>query len=192
MRVSPDHNFIIMKRNVFAFCLIFVLALCALAQQSAPASQTPPDAQAKNQPTDNAAINAALKAYVEAYGKRSIDGLVAVWPDLANQKKEYKRVKQHFQDQKISNEKVSLDSCEAQAVKDEAMATCQQTEEFVRTETETTYGGDAMMASPAQRPPPTTQNLKHNEKRTKTVWIKLNKDGETWKIVSVSDKKQSL
>lgn len=181
-----------MKRYVFAFCLIPALALCALAQQSAPAAQAPAGNQAKNQPTDNAGINAALMAYVNAYGKRSIDDLVAVWPDLANQKKEYKKVKQHFEDQKVSNEKVSLDSCEAQAVKDQAMATCQQTEEFVRTETETTYGGDAMMASPAQRPPPVTQDLKHNEKKTKTVWIKLNKDGGTWRIVSVSDKKQSL
>jgi hypothetical protein len=181
-----------MKHHVLAFCMILVFAVCALAQESAPASQAPAGNQAKNQPTNNASINATLNAYVNAYGKRSIDDLVAVWPDLANQKKEYKRVKEHFSDQRVSNEKLSLDSCEAQAVKDQAMATCQQTEEFVRTDTETTYGGDAMMASPAQRPPPVTQNLKHNEKRTKTVWIKLNKDGGAWKIVSVSDKKQSL
>lgn len=178
-----------MKHHFLAFSLILALAVCALAEESAPAAA---GIQSKNQRTDNAGVNTALGAYVNAYGKRSMDDLVAVWPDLANQKKEYKKIKEHFADQKVSNEKLTLDSCEAQAVKDQAMATCQQTEEFVRTETETTYGGDAMMASPAQRPPPVTQDLRHNQKKTKTVWIKLNKDGGTWKIVSVSDKKQSL
>jgi len=181
-----------MKHHFFAFCLILALAVCALAQGSAPASQAPASPPDRAQSANNAAINAALNAYVNAYGKRSIDDLVAVWPDLANQKKEYRKIKEHFADAKVSNEKLSLNSCETQAVKDQAMATCEQTEEFVKTETETTYGGDAMMASPAQRPPPVKQDLKHNMKKSETVWVKLHKDGDTWKIVSVSNKKQSL
>ncbi|HTZ94876.1 MAG TPA: hypothetical protein VMB18_00665 [Terriglobales bacterium] len=181
-----------MKHNFFAFCLILALALSALAQDSAPASQAPATSPDRTQTADNAGVNALLKSYVNAYTNRSIDDLVAVWPDLQNQKKEYRKISEHFKDSKISKEKLSLDQCETQAVKDQAMATCQQTEEYVKTETQTSYGGDAMMASPAQRPPPTQQDLKHNVKKTQTVWVKMQKQGDTWKIVSVSDKKQTL
>lgn len=179
-----------MKSHFLAFCLILALAVSALAQGSAPTSQA--SSTDRNQTADNAGVNTLLKAYVNAYANRSIDDLVAVWPDLQNQKKEYKKVKDHFKDPKISNEKLSLDKCETQAVQNQAMATCEQTEEYVKTETDTSYGGDAMMASPAQRPPPTTQDLKHNIKKTQTIWVKMQKQGDTWKIVSVSDKKQTL
>lgn len=179
-----------MKSHFFALCLILALGVSAIAQDSAPASQAPtPD---RTQAVDNAGINALLKAYVDAYTNRSVDQLTAVWPDLQNQKKDYKKISEHFKDTKVSKEKLSLDQCETQAVKDQAMATCQQTEEYVKTETQTSYGGDAMMASPAQRPPPTSQDMKHNVKKTQTVWVKMQKQGDTWKIVSVSDKKQTL
>lgn len=181
-----------MKHNLFAFCLVLGLVGCTLAQGSAPASQAPAGTQAAAQSPDQAAINATLKAYVNAYGSRSINDIVAVWPDLQNDKKEYKKLKEHFTDTKVSNDRVSLNSCDTQVVKDDAVVKCERTEEFVKTETNTSYGGDAMMASPAQRPPPTQQDLKHNVKKSGTVWMKLHKDGDSWKIVSVSEKPQSL
>lgn len=192
MTILPAQTTILvtMKSHFFALCLILALGVSAIAQDSAPASQAPtPD---RTQAVDNAGINALLKAYVDAYTNRSVDQLMAVWPDLQNQKKDYKKISEHFKDTKVSKEKLSLDQCETQAVKDQAMATCQQTEEYVKTETQTSYGGDAMMASPAQRPPPTSQDMKHNVKKTQTVWVKMLKQGDTWKIVSVSDKKQTL
>jgi len=195
LTIAPAQTTILvtMKQHLLAFCLILALAVTALAQGSAPASQAPASASDRAQSAaDNAGTNALLKAYVNAYANRNIDDLVAVWPDLQNQKKEYKKIKEHFKDPKVSNEKLSLDKCETQAIQNQAMATCEQTEEYVKTETETSSGGDAMMASPAQRPPPTTQDLKHNMKKTQTVWVKMHKDGDTWKIVSVSDKKQAL
>jgi hypothetical protein len=174
-----------MKHNFLAFCLVLALAGCALAQESAP-SQAP--AQAGAQSADSAGINATLKAYVEAYGRKSIDDLVAVWPDLPNEKKDYKKIKQHFADTGVSNEKVSLDSCDSKITGMDAVAKCDRSEEFVKTETDTTYGGDATMASPAQRPPPTNQQLKRPVKKTAPAWFKLHKNGDNWQIVSVSDK----
>ena len=110
---------------------------------------------------------------------------------MQNEKKEYKKIKEHFTDTKVSHEQVNLNACETQAVKDDAVAKCERTEEFVKTEIETSYGGDATMASPAQRPTPTNTENRRPVKKTGTVWVKLHKDGDTWKIVSVSDKPQS-
>ena len=45
---------------------------------------------------------------------------------------------------------------------------------------------------PAQRPPPSDQEMKHNVKKNGTVWMKLHKDGDNWKIVAVSDKQLSM
>jgi hypothetical protein len=182
-----------MKTRIFAASLLLALAGCVFAQESNPSSPNSNSAaQGTAQSPDRAAIDETLKSYVNAYGKRSVDDLVAVWPDLANQKKEYKKIKEHFADSTISNDKVSLGSCETQAMKEDAVVKCERTEEYVKTESNTTYGGDAMMASPAQRPPPTQETTKRPIKKSGPVWVKLHKDGDGWKIVSVSDKPQTL
>lgn len=181
-----------MKYHFFALFLILALTVCAFAQESAPASQVPPGVAANAQTPDQAAINATLKAYVDAYGTRNIDNLVAIWPDLPNQKKDYKKIKEHFTDSKISHDKVSLNGCETQAMKSDVVVKCERIEEYIKTEEETSYFGDAMMASPAQRPPPNPRQEKHTEKKHGNVWVKLHKDGDSWKIVSVSEKPLSL
>ena len=180
-----------MKPHFFAFCLILALAVSALAQESAPASQAPPGTQAAASP-EQAAIDATLKAYVTANDRRSIDDLVAVWPDLPNQKKDYKKIKEFFSDGSISNPKTTIQPLEIQATKDDAIAKCERTQEFVKTHVHTDFAGDAMMSNPAQRPPPQQQQTKENKKKTETVWIKLHKNGDDWKIVSISDKPQSM
>jgi hypothetical protein len=174
-----------MKPKFFAFVLILALAGFAFAQGSASSTPAP---QAANPSPDDAAINSTLNTYVNAYMNKSIDQLVAIWPDLPNQKKDYKKIKEHLSDPRTSHEKVTLTSCDTKISQAAAVTKCERAEEWVRTETQTNYGGDAMMASPAQRPPPTTQDLKHQEKKSGTVWIKLQKNGDNWQIASVSDK----
>ena len=181
-----------MKANLLAFCLALALTGCALAQDAAPASTTPAGTQAAAQLPEQAGINTTLKAYANAYGSRNINDLVAVWPDLPNQKKDYKKIKEHLTDTKVSHDSVTFSSCETQVMKDNAVTKCDRTEEYIKTEMNTTYSGDAMMASPAQRPPPTTQEKKTPVKKTETVWVKLHKNGDNWQIVSVSDKPQTL
>lgn len=181
-----------MKYHFFALFLILALTVCTFAQESAPASQVSPGVAANSQTPDQAAINSTLKAYVDAYGTRNIDNLVAIWPDLPNQKKDYKKIKDHFTDSKISHDKVSLNGCETQAMKSDAVVKCERTEEYVKTEQQTQFSGDAMMSNPAQRPPPSQREEKHTEKKHGNVWMKLHKDGDNWKIVAVSEKPLSL
>ena len=181
-----------MKLRIVGSCLILLVCSGAFAQQAAPASVPATGSEAAAPSPEQAGIDATLKAYVNAYGSRQIDDLVAVWPELQNEKKEYKKIKAHLTDTQISNDRVSLNSCKTQIVKADAVVQCDRTEEFIKTETQTSYGGDAMMASPAQRPPPSDQELKHNIKKSGMVWMKLHEDGGKWKIVSVSEKPLSM
>src|SRR5580700_9191335 len=177
---------------ILLIALGFLSPGSALAQAAAtagvvslmlPSAASPP---AVSQTPDHAQIDATLKAYVDAYGRRNMDDLVAVWPDLVNQKKEYKKIKDFFEDHEISDEKVTLDSCEAQIRKNDAITKCERTEKFIRTYTETQWLGDAMMASPAQRPPPWQVERKSPVKKSKEAWVRLHKNGSNWQIVSVS------
>jgi len=179
-----------MKHNIFPLCLILVLATCALAQEATPA-QSPAGAQAAAQGPNRGPIEAALKAYVSAYDRRSLDDLVAVWPDLPNQKKDYKKIKEFFNDGSISDAKLSIQPLEIQSVNNSAVAKCERIQEFVKTETHTQQSGDTMMSSPAQRPGNTQMTSKENKKKKDTVWIKLHKNGDNWQIVSITDKPQT-
>ena len=181
-----------MKAHFFALCLILALAGCALAQESGSTSQTAASAQATAQSPNQAAVEGALKAYVSANDRRSMDELVALWPDLPNQKKEYKKIKEFFSDTSIANPKMTVQPLEIQSMKDDAIVKCARTQEFVKTHIHTEFAGDAMMSNPAQRPPPQQRETKENKKKTETTWIKLHKQGDDWKIVSISDKPQSM
>lgn len=172
--------------------LLFVIALTGIGfAQPQQAAQPSPDPSAAPAP-DRAPIESALKAYVSAYERRNMDELLVIWPDLQNQKKDYKKIKDHFDDGRISGVKVTLGPEEIQTSKDDAIARCERTEEYVKTVTHTEGAGDSMMSNPAQRPPPTQRISTSNEKKTNTVWFKLHKNGDSWQIVAVSDKQLSL
>jgi len=156
----------------------------SLAQEAASPAGAAPATQAANR----AAIDDVFLAYVNAYAHKSIDELVAIWPDLPNQKKDYKKIKSQLQDARISGEKVTMHSLETNVTNDDAVVKCERTEEYVKTETEAEAIGDATMASPAQRQPPVQVTTKKQKKTTDTVWVKLHKNGNAWKIVSISDK----
>ena len=177
-----------MKNVVFALCPLLALAGSMSAQQPVP-SLSPRQAA---EPSDRTAIEGLFKQYVDAYGSRNIDQLVALWPDLPNQKKEYNRIKRDFADTTISREELTMRDCETEAVKDSALAKCERTEQYVKTYSETEWFGDAMRADPGQRPTPWHVDNKRTVKKAETVWVRLRKNGEAWKIVSISDKPQSL
>ncbi len=189
MKYVLKHNSCDMRPLLATLLCVIALIGTGFAQQ--PAAQAAPDASAMQAP-DRAPIEAALKSYVSAYERRNMDELLVVWPDLQNQKKDYKKIKDHFDDGRISGVKMTLGPEEIQTSKDDAIARCERTEEYVKTVTHTEGSGDSMMSNPAQRPPPTQRISTSNEKKTTTVWFKLHKNGDSWQIVSVSDKQLSL
>jgi len=183
-----DQQFSVMKPlTVALFCtLVFGKAV---AQDAAPAQSTAASATI-GAPAMPHEIQIALQKYVSAYERRSSTELLAIWPDLQNQKKEFGKIKQHFDDPNISNEHVSLHPLETQTLKDDAIVRCERTQHFSKSETTPTGGDLIMNSSPAQTPPPsqTTKAVKKTDK----VWIKLHKNGNDWVIVSLSEKQLSL
>ncbi len=184
-----DHN-LFMNRLIIVFLCLFVLVCLGTAQEAAPAS--PPTAPTAATQTDRAPIEAVLKSYVGANERRNMDDLLALWPELKNQQKEYKKIKGQFEDKQILSIKVTLNPQEIQATKDDAVARCQRMEEVVKLVTHSQSSGDSMMSNPAQRPPPTQEASKETEKKKQTLWFKLHKDGDSWKIVAVRDKQIPL
>lgn len=158
--------------------------------QNATAVQSPAGQSSSAQGQMPAEIELALKKYVSASERRSTPDLLAVWPDLQNQKKEFGKIKQHFDDPNIFNEHLSLHPLQTQTLKDEAIVECERTEHFSKTESTQTGGDLIMNSSPAQTPPPsqTTKDVKKTDK----VWVKLHKKGDDWVIVSVSQKPMSF
>ena len=185
------HNSLMKRLLVVSLCLLALVCLGS-AQQSSGDQASPATAAAAPGP-DRGPIEATLKAYVSAYERRSMDELLAVWPDLQGQKKEFKKIKDHFNDGSVLEPvKVTLGPQEIQSSKDDAIARCQRTEEYVKLETHTDSAGDAMMSNVAQRPPPTQSTNKKNVKKTETLWFKLHKNGDKWQVVAVSDKQLSM
>jgi hypothetical protein len=131
-----------------------------------------------------------LRKYVSAYEQRNIQDLLAVWPNLQNDKKEYERTKKHFNDGNVSNEHMSLQPLETQVLKEDAIVRCERLERFAKTET-SDGGGDLMRdRMPTQNPGP--HNSTKDVKRKDNVWVKLHKDNDQWVITSVSSKQPSL
>ncbi len=173
--------------SVTIFC---ALLLCAAAAQEAGTAKAP-DTQGTNaQSAMPAEIETALKKYVAAYEGRSVQDLLAVWPDLQNQKKDFGRIKRQFSDPNVSNEHMSLHPLQTQVLKDDAIVQCERTEHFAKTETSET-GGDLIMNRQVSQTPPPSQATKTVKKADK-VWVKLHKSQDAWVIVSVSEKPPSL
>jgi hypothetical protein len=147
-----------------------------------PESQSPP-----------ADLEVVLKKYVSAYDKRNTHDLLAIWPDLLNQKKEFSKIQSHLEDPRISDEHMTLRPLETQTSKDVAIVRCERNEQFSKTETKTEFSGDLNMgASPAQSIPPSQRTNTKIVKKTDKIWIKLQQNKGEWVIVSVSEKPLSF
>jgi len=176
--------------SVSLFCTL--LACSTVAQESTPAK--PAEAQGSSAESKmDPGIEAALKKYVAAYEGHSVQNLLAVWPDVQNQKKEFGKIRQHLEDANISDEHMSLRPLQTQTSKDEAIVQCERTDKFSKTETKTEFSGDLNMgASPVQSPPPSSRSSKKAVNKTDKVWIKLHKDHDDWVIAALSEKPLSF
>jgi hypothetical protein len=177
-----------MKSFVFASLVLSLIASVALAQD-APLL---PKGSVKD--ADRIAIDETLQRYLSAYQHKSIQSLVDVWPGLVKEKKEYSKLKHHFEDASLSDEQMTLTPREVQSTADGVTVRMQRTEKFVKSESRSTlYGGDLLGGSPQSQAVPINNpvvSMKSRDiKKADEVWITMRRNGAQWIIVSIGDKK---
>ncbi len=173
-----------MRSLVLAFACL-VLAGSMVAQQgSLPATSS------TSQDPDRAQIEAVLKSYEEAYAHHDLEALLAIWPGLRNQEKEFKKARWHLKDDPdVFSEKMSLEPIRWDIGKDQAMVNCNRSEVYVRLETLSQVGLGDVRTATGQLPDPAAVPSKKIVKKNDNVTFSLKKQEDRWIISSLSEKK---
>ena len=166
-------------------CLFFLSQIPAISQTSIAQGSSAPSVVAS---VSREEIDETLARYTNAYAKKSIDDLLAVYPEFKNAGKEFKRVKERFADDKISSEQVKVQVLDVQGTGDVAHLHCKRNEQYVKAETRdpAIYSGLWRVGVPTEGSSSAAANKL--VKKSETVWITLRKAGDTWSIASISDK----
>ena len=179
-------------RSLIGLTLSFglVLPVAATAQQPADA-QPPSTAPAAGYSLDRIAVEGVLRRYEAAYAHQSIDELVAVWPSLENDKKNYKKMKDELGRADISDRKVTMEVQDVQsATGGDFLVRCTRSDQYMKLQSSSYSSGDLNIQSmPSQNPGPTQQTDKKQVRKTNEVWLTMRHAGGDWTIASVSDKK---
>jgi len=176
-------------RVVVSALSVFLLSSILMGQAASNPTSTPTGAGAA-QPKLPEGMDSTLEKYVSASERRSMADLQAVWPELEKNKKEYGKIKKHFEDGNVSNVHVTLQPLETQKVNDDAIVQAQRTERYVQQE-HVDMGGDLdRNRAPAQNAGP--HDISKDVKKDAKVWMKLHKQNDQWVIVQVSDKPLSF
>jgi hypothetical protein len=164
------------------FCVCSHVFVAATAQQVSQAAKGGPN---------SVQVEQTLQRYMAAYAHKSFQELLAVWPDLADQKKEAEKIKRHLEDGNISNEQMSLHFLETDAIGDGAIVRAERTEQFVKSERSSSIAhGDLNMGNmPVLDPGPAQTEQQKPQKKTDTIWFKLHSVGDRWTIVSITSQK---
>jgi len=178
------HNSLIMK--YLTSLLSLALLACTLQAQ-----QTSQPSAADSKSVDKMKVDAALQQYLAAYQHRSIDLLLAVWPSLQNDKKEYGKIKHHLGDASISEEKMEVSPEDVQPTTDGAIIHAKRTETYSKVDitSGSSFGDSRAAAMPVQDPGPHKKETKKPITKQDEVWITLHHTGDTWTIANISDKK---
>lgn len=179
-----------MKSFVFTIFIVCLSVVAGSAQDS-PASSPTPTTTA--QAPDRTAIDATLQSYVKAYALKKVDDLVAIWPDLPNQKKDYNKIKSDFDNPNISAMQMSIQPLQTQSIADSAVVEAQRNLQYVKEETRSeSVSGDLRGRGivGVQDQGPLVKTVKKNVKKSDKIWIKLHKTGDNWTIASISEKPQ--
>jgi hypothetical protein len=171
--------------QVFALILPSFLTL-ANGQQSS--SATTDSATAATPTRDRKRVDATLKRYEDAYQHMSLYELQNVWPDLPNQKKEYRKAEDLMKRGDVSKLQVSVDVQDVQVTGDDAVLRAVRHEQYQKNEKSSYYGGDTSMAkSGTQTPGPTLESENRTVKKTQAVTVHLHRKGDTWEISSIEE-----
>jgi hypothetical protein len=133
-------------------------------------------------------IESTLQRYLAAYVRRSLPELLAVWPDLRNQKRDYDKIKRHLADPSVSREEMTIELLEIQSTHDGALVRAHRTEQFVETKT-TSIATTGDLRVGEQFPGPSQIEKEKEVKKSGEVWITMRPMDDLWIIVSVCDKK---
>jgi hypothetical protein len=169
------------------FCLVFWASL--QLTQPAFAAQQAQNTSATSQSAQQAEIEAVLKKYAEAYQYRNIDGLVAVWPGLKSQEKQYKKTKEFFEDVRISDPQMLVKPLDWQLAPEQVIVRCERVEQYLKIHITPGLGPADIMPATAVHAttfPDTVYKKKvtvHSE-----VWITLRRSKDNWVILAVDEK----
>jgi hypothetical protein len=153
------------------------------------APATPGPADVSSGKADRSDVEKVLKAYSDAYQSHDLQAVLKVWPDLQNQPKELRKTKERFENPKISNTSLSLDVEDMRPTNDGAVLKCKRVEKYDQVEFSSYSSSDNQMGSmPSQNAGPTHMESKKKVSKENHVWITLRRDGDNWKIASLTDK----
>lgn len=172
--------------------LVLPLAL-ASAQETAPAPPVASTSTVEANP-DRKAIEGVLDKYVAAYEHQSMPQLVAIWPDLPHQKKDYKKIQQHFSESDIfiGSVEASIEPSDWQIDKDQAKVRCVRNEKYIKFWTASeTIGADLRgpKAGYGQLPEPSQRTYQRKVTKNVPVMVTLHRSGDAWTISSVEEEK---
>ena len=178
-----------MSRTLIVLLSLTLLVSTTSAKQvSSPQSSSA--AQGATEAPDSAAIDALLRRYEKAYNHQSMDELLAIWPDLKNDKKQLQKIKSEF-GPNISEMKVSMQAQEIQTTGGgDRTVKCLRSEHYEKLESTGYAPSDlGIQQVPSQAGDPSTRTHKKQIQRTNLMWITAHKAGDDWVILSVTDKK---
>jgi hypothetical protein len=163
-----------MKILVVGGILLSLLPCVGLAQQALAVPQA-----------DRIQVDQVLQRYLSAYQHKSLEELVAVWPDLEKQKKEFGKIKHHFADGSITDEQMTVTPLDVQATSNGVVVRVERQEKFVKTETTTSLTAGELLGTVMT---PTTSVKTENIQKADKVWIMMRRTNDNWIILSISDK----
>jgi hypothetical protein len=165
----------------------FAIAVSANSQEStpSPAGDTRPTQVSS---PERERLEVTLKSYEAAYQHMSLYELQKTWPDLPNQKKEYRKAEDLLTRGNVSKVRINLDVQDVQVNGDNAVVRALRHEEYLKNEQSSFYGGDNSMGRVGtQTPGPVSDSDKKTVKKNQEVTIHLHRQADAWVIASVEE-----
>lgn len=161
----------------------FLVPLAVSQKMSAIANPAPADS------SNRAQIEAVLGKYEAAYDHHSVEGLIAIWPDLPNQHKELKKLRWHLADDPdVFSEKMTVEPLDWQIDKDQASVKCKRKEVYVTIESRTEIATSDVRSETGQLVDPAPSTSKRVRSKSDTVWFEMHRLNGGWVIASISEK----
>ncbi len=176
----------ILRKSVTA-CAFYLCFAYGVLPSNATAQQ--PDATTSANEQDQ--IKVVLKHYEEAYNRRSLDELQAIWPKMSSDRKQYKKIEWHLKgDPGVVLEKMTLEPIDWQVTQNQASVRCKRLEVYVRIESRSESGPSDTRIETGQLSDPVPRSYRKVVKKDDVVTMSLEKQGDHWLIASLSENKK--
>jgi hypothetical protein len=178
-------------RSIMLASSILFFSASGWTQQAAP-SQPAPSTSVTDQSSDRKRLEEVLDQYVDAYEHQSLPALVALWPALPNQKKDYESIQRHVNESIFPGSvQSSIEPQDLQIEKDQAKVRCLRHEQYVKVHTSSEVIGGDLRGPKAfgQLPEPSLRTYQRKVVKNRIVTITLHRSGDNWTIISVTEEK---